>query len=100
MTRTLSAAELAAQRDDVELIDVRRQTDREADPHGIAGAQWRNPEAVDQWIGELPRAKDIVIYCVRGGSVSNAVLDRLLAEGYRARYVEGGLEAWKAQSPS
>lgn len=100
MTRTLTASELAAQRDKVELIDVRRQSDRDADPQGIAGAQWRNPEAIDQWIGELPRDKDIVIYCVRGGSVSNSVLDRLLAAGHRARYIEGGLEAWKAQSPS
>lgn len=100
MTRTLNAAELAAQRDRIELLDVRRKADREADPDGIAGAQWRNPEEIDQWIGELPRDKDIVIFCARGGSVSNSVLDRLLAEGYRARYVEGGLEAWKAQSPS
>lgn len=100
MARTLTTAELASQRDAVELLDVRRKADRDADPHGIAGAQWRNPEEIDEWIGELPRDKDIVIYCARGGSVSNSVLDRLLAEGHRARYSEGGLEAWKAQPRS
>jgi len=38
----------------------------------------------------------VVIYCVRGGSVSNAVVDRLQAAGVKARFVEGGLEAYKA----
>lgn len=100
MTRTLSAAELAAQREAVELLDVRRKADRDADPQGIPGAQWRNPEEIDQWIAELPRDKDVVIYCARGGSVSNSILDRLLAEGHRARYLEGGLAAWKQRSRS
>jgi len=33
---------------------------------------------------------------VRGGSVSNSVLDALRAQGLQARYIEGGLEGWKA----
>jgi rhodanese-related sulfurtransferase len=33
---------------------------------------------------------------VRGGSVSNAVVDALQAKGLKARFIEGGLEAWKA----
>ena len=37
-----------------------------------------DPEKVDEWGPELPRDKDVVIYCARGGSVSNKVLDRLL----------------------
>jgi hypothetical protein len=28
--------------------------------------------------------------------VSNSVVDRLQAEGIQARYVEGGIEGWKA----
>ena len=44
----------------------------------------------------MPKDRDVVIYCVRGGSVSNSVLDRLQAAGIRARYIEGGLEGWKA----
>ncbi len=38
----------------------------------------------------------MIVYCVRGGSVSNTVLDRLLAKDVRARYVEGGILGWKA----
>jgi rhodanese-related sulfurtransferase len=37
-----------------------------------------------------------VVYCVRGGSVSNSVVDRLQAAGVKARYIEGGIEAYKA----
>jgi len=37
-----------------------------------------------------------VIYCVRGGAVSNSVVDRLQAAGVKARYIEGGIEAYKA----
>ena len=38
----------------------------------------------------------MVLYCVRGGSVSNTVVDALQAKGVRARFIEGGIEGWKA----
>ncbi len=47
---------------------------------------------------ELPKDKDVVIYCTRGGSVSNKVLDDLLGKGIRARFIEGGIESWKKES--
>ena len=36
-----------------------------------------------------------MIYCVRGGSVSNKVLDHLQEKNIQARFIEGGIEAWK-----
>ena len=33
---------------------------------------------------------------MRGGAVSNSVVDRLQAAGVKARYIEGGIEAYKA----
>jgi len=36
-----------------------------------------------------------VLYCVRGGSVSNSVLDNLRAKQINARFIEGGIVAWK-----
>jgi rhodanese-related sulfurtransferase len=33
---------------------------------------------------------------VRGGSVSNSVVDQLQAKGVKARFIEGGFEAWKS----
>lgn len=95
MSRTLTPEELKSSQTEVELIDVRREADRTADPVKIPGAAWRNPEQANQWINDLPDDKDIVIYCARGGSVSNSVLDKLLASKRKARYLEGGIAAWK-----
>ena len=51
----------------------------------IPGAVKRNPEQVEEWAQEIPKDKDVVVYCIRGGSVSNSVVDKLLAAGVSAR---------------
>jgi rhodanese-related sulfurtransferase len=78
------------------VLDVRRKNDYDADTVRLPGAQWRNPEELAQWAGGLPRDREVVVYCARGGSVSNAVIDHLHRLGLRARYIEGGIEGWKA----
>lgn len=82
--------------DDVLVLDVRREADYAASNETIPGAFWKNPEKIDAWITALPKTKDVVIYCVRGGAVSNSVVERLQAEGVQARFVEGGIEGYKA----
>ena len=77
------------------VLDVRRDTDYQADKGMIPGAVKRNPEQVEEWAQEIPKDKDVVVYCIRGGSVSNAVIDKLLAAGVNAHYIEGGWEAYK-----
>ena len=94
LARTIKPAKLDPDRTLV--FDVRRETDFAASDEIIPGAMWKNPDKIDAWIGALPRTMDVVIYCVRGGSVSNSVVDRLQAAGVKARYIEGGLEAYKA----
>lgn len=99
MNRTLSPQELRAtlaNRKDVMLLDVRRKSDYDADGQKIPGAVWRNPDEIAQWSAQLPQDKELVVYCVRGGSVSNAVIDHLQGKQLKARYIEGGIEAWKA----
>lgn len=99
MDRTIAPHELKAmlaEGRDVEILDVRRKADYEADPHMIPAARWRNPEEMTQWSPEIPRDREVVIYCARGGSVSNSVLDHLLETQVKARYIEGGIAAWKA----
>jgi rhodanese-related sulfurtransferase len=95
--RTLTPQELrqSATEGNMLLFDVRRESDFAADPQTLPGAERRDPEQVEAWAKDLPRDKEVIIYCVRGGSVSNSVLDKLQARGIRARYLEGGLEAWK-----
>lgn len=80
----------------VTLLDVRRRSDRESGPLGIPGAVWMDPEQVDAWSSELSKDKPVVIYCVRGGSVSASVQAALKAKDFEVRFVEGGLAAWDA----
>lgn len=97
MSRTISANELKplVERKSVTVLDVRRKGDYEADKVKLPGAAWRDPETIADWSRSLPKDKDVVIYCVRGGSVSNSVVNHLLAQGIKARFIEGGIEAWK-----
>jgi rhodanese-related sulfurtransferase len=97
MERSIKPKELT-QLKDVIIVDVRREADFAAGPQMIEGALRKPPEAVEEWAGELPKDRDVVIYCARGGSVSNSVLDDLLSKGIRARFIEGGIEAWEKES--
>lgn len=78
------------------LIDVRRVADREASIEQIPGASWHDPEKLADWVDSLPKDEEIVLYCVRGGSVSNGVVDALRTRGLKACFIEGGIDGWKA----
>ena len=80
----------------VMVLDVRRRSDHESGPSGIPGAVWKDPEQVDAWSSGLSRDKPVVIYCVRGGSVSASVQAALRAKDFEVRFAEGGLAAWDA----
>jgi rhodanese-related sulfurtransferase len=99
MSRTITSQALKERMDEekknILVLDVRRNADYEADKEVIPSAVRRDPEQVDQWAEEIPKDKDVVVYCIRGGSVSNSVVDKLLAAGVSVRYIEGGWEAWK-----
>lgn len=94
MERTIKPQDLNP--DAVFLLDVRREADLTTSTEALPGAIWKNPEKIDVWIDAIPRTQDVVIYCVRGGGVSNGVVDRLQAAGVKARFIEGGIEAYKA----
>jgi len=95
MERTIKAQDLKSTIGGVTLIDVRRKSDLDADPSKLAGATWHDPEQIETWAAHLPKDKEVVLYCVRGGSVSNGVLDNLRGKGISARFIEGGIVAWK-----
>ncbi len=97
MSRTITTDDLRSlieKKNAITFLDVRRKADYDADREIIPGAEWRDPDKVDEWSAVLPRDKEVVLYCARGGSVSNKVLDRLLAKSFQARYLEGGIAAW------
>ena len=79
------------------VIDVRRRRDFEAAGEMIQGALSRDPERVADWGGELPKASRVVAYCADGGEMSQRVAAALSGRGVAARYLQGGIEAWKVQ---
>ena len=85
---------MLAGQDPPRVLDVRRKSDIQGDPSMIHGAEWKDPEAVDAWGNELGE-EEVVIYCVRGSSVSKATQEKLREYSIKARYIEGGFEAWK-----
>jgi rhodanese-related sulfurtransferase len=72
------------------VIDVRRRDRFFEAGDLIRGALRRDPLRVAQWARTLPRAARVVVYCVHGHEVSQEV-----AKALGARYLEGGIEAWR-----
>jgi rhodanese-related sulfurtransferase len=96
MERTIKPEILKTELAGKYILDVRRCADHAASTEQIAGANWHDPEKLTDWADSLPQDRDIVLYCVRGGGVSNSVVDALQAQGLKARFIEGGIEGWKA----
>jgi len=97
MTHTIDIKELRKLLDNVEpvtLLDVRRRADYQANPYTIKGALWRDPEKIGDWVKQLPANQRTVVYCVKGGSVSQSVTDRLRGEGLYTVFLDGGLKNW------
>ncbi len=80
---------------DIILFDVRRKSDYEAEPSMITGAKWQDPEKIEEWSKTIPNNKRVVIYCVKGGSVSKSVSDYLNNKQIKTSYLEGGIKAWQ-----
>lgn len=76
------------------VLDVRRKSDYLASPKKIGAAIWRDPEMINEWSTELSDGRKIVAYCVKGGSVSQSVVERLDREGHDVAFLEGGIKAW------
>ena len=99
MEKTIKPSELKAllaENKNTMISDVRRKADYDTDQRIIPGSVWRDPEQAATWVKEVPKDKETIIYCVRGGSVSSGVIDKLLESGVSAKYIEGGLAAWEA----
>jgi rhodanese-related sulfurtransferase len=73
------------------VIDVRRNERFLESPYVVKGSLRRDPARVDDWRNTLPRAASVVVYCVHGHEVSQNV-----ARALGARYLDGGIEAWRA----
>jgi rhodanese-related sulfurtransferase len=79
------------------LIDVRRQPAFDADPHVIARAIRRAPEAIADWARDLEPWRAVVVYCVHGHEVSQNAAVHLRQAGFAAHTLDGGIEAFRAE---
>lgn len=79
------------------IVDVRRHQAFTESDCMLAGALRRDPMQLTQWAPDLPAAQSVVVYCVHGHEVSQNTASALRRLGINASYLEGGIEAWRAQ---
>ena len=79
------------------VIDVRREPAFMSATEMISGALRRDPAQAGTWAKALPKASALVVYCVHGHEVSQGAAQKLNDQGVAARYLVGGIAAWKAE---
>jgi superoxide dismutase, Fe-Mn family len=88
--------EMLASGKPVQVIDVRprhfvsRQQDIAAD------IPWRDPDQIQQWMGELSKSEPVVVYCAYGFHVGCKTAIKLREAGFDARYMNSGHSGWRA----
>lgn len=80
----------------VQIIDVRPRHYSTRAQDMMAGAVWRDPERVDEWIGDLSKDVPVVAFCVYGFHIGCETTAKLREAGFDASYMAGGHSAWKA----
>lgn len=80
------------------ILDVRSITARELEPRWIPGALHVPLQDVAKQLKELPRDREIILYCTCPSEASAARVARILMnQGFkRVRPLHGGLDAWVA----
>jgi Fe-Mn family superoxide dismutase len=80
----------------IQIIDTRPRHYSTRAQDIMEGATWRDPERVDEWIGELSKTEPVVTFCVYGFHIGCETAETLRKAGFDARYMAGGHYAWKA----
>ncbi|MGO9932272.1 MAG: rhodanese-like domain-containing protein [Steroidobacteraceae bacterium] len=80
------------------IIDVRSPTARELEPHWIPGALHISLPDVGPHLKDLPRDRDIILYCTCPSEASAAQVAKILMNhGFKkVRPLHGGLDAWRS----
>ena len=78
-----------------QLLDVRRPPAFAADPVVIPRALRCPPEQVAACASKLEPWRPVIVYCVHGHDVGRGAAILLRERGVDARFLEGGLEAWR-----
>lgn len=78
------------------VLDVRLQEDFEAAPETLPGAVHRDARRIDDWADQIPRDREVVVYCVYGFQVGAAAAAELRRRGIDAKTLAGGISTWRA----
>jgi class 3 adenylate cyclase len=93
----LALAERMARDEPVLILDVRRPDRWSDDRERIPGAAWVPHDEVIKRAHELPRDRDVVVYCSCPGEATSARVARWLRDrGFpRVMVLRGGLDGWR-----
>ncbi len=80
----------------VQVIDVRPRAAVSRGQDIAEGVQWRDPERLAEWIGELSKSEPVVVYCAYGFHVGCKTAIKLREAGFDAMYMNSGHSGWKA----
>ena len=80
----------------VQVIDVRPRAAVSRLRDIAEGAEWRDPEQLQDWIGELSKSEPVVVYCSYGFHVGCRTAIKLREAGFDAKYMKPGHSGWKA----
>jgi len=94
MPSSISPFDLDQNLSDYTVIDVRKAHARAACGITIAGSTNRKPFLAENWAQEFIGCR-VVLFCVHGHEVSQAVCGYLCDLGVDAVFLEGGFKAWR-----
>jgi superoxide dismutase, Fe-Mn family len=80
----------------VQLVDTRPKHFVSRDKDIAEGVEWRDPERVQEWMGDLSKEKPVVVYCAYGFHVGCRTAIVLREAGFDAKYMNVGHSGWRA----
>ncbi|HZQ60523.1 MAG TPA: Fe-Mn family superoxide dismutase [Casimicrobiaceae bacterium] len=87
---------MLAAKEPVQVIDVRPRHSLSRQLDIAEGVRWRDPERLQDWLGELSKSEPVIVYCAYGFHVGCGTAIKLREAGFDAKYMSGGHSAWKA----
>ncbi|HXI84120.1 MAG TPA: DedA family protein/thiosulfate sulfurtransferase GlpE [Verrucomicrobiae bacterium] len=85
---------------DIYIVDVRSSLAAQGDPYRIPGARHMLLDEVQKWAPEIPRDREVVLYCScpNDASAVRAALALYKRGITRVRPLAGGIDAWRERS--
>jgi Fe-Mn family superoxide dismutase len=80
----------------VQIVDARPRHYFTRSQEIMSGATWRDPDRIEDWVGEISQEKPVVVFCAYGFHVGCRTAQALRSRGFDASYMAGGHSAWKA----